>query len=260
MSIASELTALNGYILGAYNAIDTKGGTIPQNKNMENLPDAIDSIPSGGGGANNWSAVMQGDTTDLYDNDILSLRNYATAQSSGAYSFLTSVSFPNLEELGNACFMGNAKLTSANLPKVSSMGASSVFQGCSKLVDIKLPSLQTNDATNKRFVATFYQCANILKIDLGNNTISSDVHFHTSFTANCTKLEALIIRWNNLITITQTSAISNNGITSGTGYIYVPKSLVASYQGAPYWSTYASQIRAIEDYSDDGTVEGNITV
>ena len=47
MSIASELTALNGYILGAYDEIDTKGGTVPANKNMANLASAIGSISTG---------------------------------------------------------------------------------------------------------------------------------------------------------------------------------------------------------------------
>lgn len=47
MSIASELTALNGYILGAYDEISTMGGTVPANKNMSNLAPAIASIPSG---------------------------------------------------------------------------------------------------------------------------------------------------------------------------------------------------------------------
>lgn len=50
MSIASELTALNGYILGAYDEINTKGGTVPANKNMANLASAIASISGGGGG------------------------------------------------------------------------------------------------------------------------------------------------------------------------------------------------------------------
>ena len=47
MSIASELTALNGYILGAYDEINTKGGTVPANKNMANLASAIGSISTG---------------------------------------------------------------------------------------------------------------------------------------------------------------------------------------------------------------------
>lgn len=50
MSIASELSALNGYILGAYDEINDKGGTVPQNKNMANLATAIASISGGGGG------------------------------------------------------------------------------------------------------------------------------------------------------------------------------------------------------------------
>lgn len=50
MSIASELSALNGYILGAYDEINDKGGTVPTNKNMANLASAIASISSGGGG------------------------------------------------------------------------------------------------------------------------------------------------------------------------------------------------------------------
>ena len=49
MSIASELSALNGYILGAYDEVNTMGGTVPQNKNMTNLATAISTIPTGGG-------------------------------------------------------------------------------------------------------------------------------------------------------------------------------------------------------------------
>lgn len=50
MSIASELSALNGHIISAYDEISTMGGTVPANKNMSNLASAIASIPSGGGG------------------------------------------------------------------------------------------------------------------------------------------------------------------------------------------------------------------
>ena len=46
MSVASEITALEGYLTNAYNKIDSMGGTLPQNKNMQNLTNAIDSIPT----------------------------------------------------------------------------------------------------------------------------------------------------------------------------------------------------------------------
>lgn len=48
MSIATSLTKLETDITNAYNTINTRGGTIPTDKNTNNLPTAIDSIPSGG--------------------------------------------------------------------------------------------------------------------------------------------------------------------------------------------------------------------
>lgn len=47
MSIATQLTKLETDITNAYSAINTKGGTIPSNKNTENLQNAINSIPTG---------------------------------------------------------------------------------------------------------------------------------------------------------------------------------------------------------------------
>lgn len=49
MSIASKLTKLETDITNAYDTIQTKGGTIPSNKNTENLATAINSISGGGG-------------------------------------------------------------------------------------------------------------------------------------------------------------------------------------------------------------------
>lgn len=46
MSIATELQNLNDNILDAYDAVQTKGGTVPANKNMANLDTAINSIPA----------------------------------------------------------------------------------------------------------------------------------------------------------------------------------------------------------------------
>lgn len=48
MSIATKLTKLETDITSAYDAVQTKGGTIPSDKNTNNLPTAINSIPSGG--------------------------------------------------------------------------------------------------------------------------------------------------------------------------------------------------------------------
>ena len=49
MAIADTINSMKTNITNAYNAIQTKGGTIPTNKNLANLSTAINSIPAGGG-------------------------------------------------------------------------------------------------------------------------------------------------------------------------------------------------------------------
>lgn len=51
MSIATAITAAQGKVANAYTAVSNKGGTLPATQNLSNLPTAISSIPSGGGGS-----------------------------------------------------------------------------------------------------------------------------------------------------------------------------------------------------------------
>ena len=48
MTIASELIKLQENLTDSYTAVENKGGTLPEHKNFDNLPDAIDSIVQGG--------------------------------------------------------------------------------------------------------------------------------------------------------------------------------------------------------------------
>lgn len=57
MSIASEITRINGNIAAAYTALDGKGATLPETQNSANLADTIDTITTGGGGG---SGVYRG--------------------------------------------------------------------------------------------------------------------------------------------------------------------------------------------------------
>lgn len=65
MSIASQLTALEGNISNAYDMVAQRGGTVPARKNMENLDDAIATIPSGGGSTPTTPTV----TSAVYDSN-----------------------------------------------------------------------------------------------------------------------------------------------------------------------------------------------
>ena len=50
---------------------------------------------------------------------------------------------------------------------------------------------------------------------------------------------------------------SQNKFTNGTGFVYVPAESVDTYKSATNWSTYAEQIRAIEDYPE---ITGGATI
>lgn len=74
----------------------------------------------------------------------------------------------------------------------------------------------------------------------------------------CSSLAQLILRRDTVATLDNTSVLSGTPIAEGTGYVYVPRSLVDSYKTANNWSAYASQFRALEDYTVDGTTTGEL--
>ena len=75
MAIADKLTKLATDITNAYDAIDDKGGTLPSDKNTDNLENAIRSIETGitPTGTKQISITQNGTTTE-------DVTNYATAQ------------------------------------------------------------------------------------------------------------------------------------------------------------------------------------
>lgn len=95
------------------------------------------------------------------------------------------------------------------------------------------------------------------------NSSVTKVDFHTDFKEDantynipvatfygCSALTTLILRGGSVIQLDGVNAFTNSPIANGTGYIYVPSALVEDYKAATNWTTYADQIRAIEDYPD----------
>ena len=77
--------------------------------------------------------------------------------------------------------------------------------------------------------------------------------------SKCTALTAVILRNEDfVVTLLGSDAFSYSAIASGTGYIYVPSALLATYKAATNWSTYAAQFRGLEDYTVDGTTTGEL--
>lgn len=73
---------------------------------------------------------------------------------------------------------------------------------------------------------------------------------------NSKQFDTLILRSENVNTLSSKYSFDGTLIESGAGHIYVPRALVDSYKSSTNWSTFASQFRALEDYTVDGTIKG----
>lgn len=152
---------------------------------------------------------------------------------------IVSYSDDEITTLGAFAFQTCSKLVEVNIPNVTTLGAKS-FSQCSALQRIELPNLKTLGGD------CFTYCYALKYVDLGQVTA-----LPSWSVSNCTVLETVVIRKSDKIaTLSTTNALANTPIASGTGYIYVPSELIDSYKSATNWSTYANQIRAIEDYPD----------
>lgn len=121
-----------------------------------------------------------------------------------------------VESIGEGAFLNCYALTSVSFPVATSIG-SSAFWNCSALTTIDFPA-----ATS-----------------IGDNAFAS-----------CSALTTLILRSEIMATLNAKNAFNNTPIKTRTGYIYVPAILVDTYKTDTNWSTYANQIRAIEDYPE----------
>lgn len=181
--------------------------------------------------ADSLSATLDGTLTSI-DSPVTKVVNYACF----GLSKITTVNLPNCTSIGAYGFRGCSGLTAVNAPNVGTSGDYS-FYACSMLKEVSFPKLK---AVNK---SSFTQCTRLVKADFGTLCQLMEA---TCF-SSCPNLETVILRYENaVVTLESTNAFDSDF----GGYIYVPATLVEQYKAATNWTTYASQIRAIEDYPE----------
>ena len=110
------------------------------------------------------------------------------------------------------------------------------FADCSNLTSVSFP-VCTSIGTG-----AFATCYRLATADFPECTYIGVTAFGT-----CSKLSALYLGASTVCTLASSNALNKTLIASGTGYIYVPSSLVANYQAAKNWSYYSAQISAIAE-------------
>ena len=168
---------------------------------------------------------------------------------------LYSVSLPICETLGIGAFSMAYSLQYIYLPVCSSFGAGafrytklqsidlhkcvllrvSTFNGCSNLIDVSLPICETieDDA--------FKDCTSLYQLSL---PMCSNIMYSVFY--GCSSLSIITIGYSGVCSLRYSNAFDDTQITSSTGSIYVPASLVDAYKSATNWSYFSTQIFPIE--------------
>lgn len=213
---------------------------IPENiSEGTNIAGIVGTLAAGGGTS----------TFDYANSDITAIGAYAYKGMTG----IRSASFPNATTIGKGAFNECTDLEEFSAPIVTGIDAPTsmfgsakhaAFNRCNKLCSLSFPALV------ELKMYTIMYCDLLSKIDFGAVEIIGENFMVLP------ALETVIIRSGAVAdltyknTFTGAGAFYNTKIGDGTGYIYVPSSLVSAYQEATNWSDYAAQFRAIEDYPD----------
>lgn len=194
------------------------------NTKIQDIIDKANALPDAGGGDGEIDKLISGTITEINSNadTIISYAFYSI-------STLVSAYFPQATSIGTSGFHLCTGLVSAKFDKVGSITTYGL-RGCTKLKIVEFGAI-TNIGVN--------------------------VFLDSS------SLETVIIRTTSKIcALSNTNSFNGTPIASGTGYVYVPRMWLSDddskkdYRRTNNWSTYASQFRALEDYTVDGTITG----
>lgn len=169
---------------------------------------------------------------------------------------ITEYADNNITKVGSYAFYACNQLTFIDLPLVKDIG-NYAFYNCSRLKSVVIPSVWEIKESG------FSACTSLKTVDL-----SVDVYIRDNAFTNCNNLKAIILRSETMSKLFNTNVFDGcyhflgtahtiiNPTGAKDGYIYVPSALVESYKTASNWSEFATQFRALEDYTVDGTITG----
>ena len=156
----------------------------------------------------------------------------------GVYAFancynLSQVSLPICGYIGTDAFESCSSLTKISLPMCSYIAAYA-FYGCTSLSQVSLPMCEIIR------VRAFESCSSLSQVSLPMCSYITSAVFRY-----CSSLSRITIGYSSVCSLYSTNVFDDTQITSSTGSIYVPASLVDAYKSAENWSVYSNIIYPI---------------
>lgn len=181
MSIASEITKLQTNLSNAYDAIQASGGTLPENKNFDNLITAVESIPTPPPHYNEYPIVngQLGQPTELMSFDgVTSFGDkalyYTYYRNQNIIGNLDLSVFTSLDgdSAFSHTFAGCRGITSVDLSNVTTIGPASwateyMFQDCTNITSVDLSSLTQISTSQCSCRYMFDGCTKLANLSLG---------------------------------------------------------------------------------------------
>lgn len=190
-----------------------------------------DALEGGGGGSGDLAKqIIERTATEISDSTITNVGNQVFRNFSG----LKAVDFPACTNIGDGAFIQCTSLETASFPACTNIGVGA-FSSCTNLRTANFPACTTVGAS------AFISCTN-----LGIAYFPNLSSIYGNAFRNCTSLSALILAGSSVCSAPAAQILTGTAIESGSGYIYVKRSLVDAYQAAQGWS-YVKRFSAIED-------------
>lgn len=123
--------------------------------------------------------------------------------------------------------------------RVTSIG-DSAFLDCADLTSVRFSAASSVGAM------AFMNCTGLTRADFQVATSIGSMAFY-----ECSALDTLILRSSSQpVTFANLAALYNTPIYSGTGYVYVPASIIDVYKTTSPWNQFATAFRSIEEYPE----------
>lgn len=255
MSIETQLIASKNYIDTCYNTVGTLGGTVPQNKSLENLSTAINTIdsqaiPQGfciprysittyAGGTTTAASPVRTYSSNIFEN-IVEVKDYALQSAFEDKNFFTSVIFTNLETVGEKSafaqtFKNNTILVNVSFPSLRVLYGyfnypcfNETFSGCTALTSVSFPALETlaigsHIYGGTIFSGTFQNCTGLTSMSFPSLTSVQSGAFSLGTFSGCTNLIAIHFKASIQSQVENMSYYSSKwGATNATIYFDLP--------------------------------------
>ena len=218
MALIDKLTAIADAIRG-------KTGKTEE-MTLDQMVTEIEGIQTGGGsgGDDLLDTFLDGSFSGVYENaNLTTLKGYAFF----GLKNLTRISLPNVVNAGEFAFYGCSNLEEFDLSNLE-VGSKQMFNACPKITSIVLPLL-------KEVPTQFSYSSSIVVADFPTASVVN------SQSLSIGSLRTVILRHSAVASLRYTNAFNTTSVTNGTVKVYVPGSLVESYQTATNWSTLYAQ-------------------